>query len=110
MILALLADASKIETLLNNLSEADFDLDDVSVIMQDVTTRNKIAHDVGPLRHADVAQLPAHLKKAGISSDLAERGSDAVKNGKVLVAMTVDPKYEQAARQMFQDMAAEILS
>ena len=110
MILAILADASKIETLLNNLSEADFDLDDVSVIMQDVTTRNKIAHDAGPLRHASVAQLPASLKKAGVGSDIAARGSDAVTKGKVLVAMKVDPKYEQSARQMFQDMAAEFLS
>jgi hypothetical protein len=110
MILAILADTSKTESLLNNLSEADFDLDDVSVIMQDIGLRDKIARDGGPLRKVDVDGLPSNLKKAGIAAELAERGSDAVKKGKVLVAMTVDPKYEQAARQMFQDMSAEILS
>ncbi len=109
MILAILPDASKSETLLNNLSEADFDISNVSVIMQDVDMRDKIAKDAGPLKGAKPAQLSAALKKAGASPASVQRGVEAVKSGKALVAMKVDPKYEQAAREMFTDMSAEIL-
>ncbi len=109
MILAILADTSKIETLLNNLSEADFDINDVSVVMQDVDTRDKIAKDSGPLKGAKPAQLAAALKKAGALPASIDHGAAAVKSGKALVAMKVDPKYEQAAREMFTDMSAEIL-
>ncbi len=109
MILAILPDASKAETLLNNLSEADFDLNDVSVVMQDVATRDKIAKDTGPLKGTKPERVMDGLKKAGASPEGAHRGAEAVKAGKVLVAMKVDPKYEQAARQMFGDMSAEML-
>ena len=109
MIIGIIPDASTAEILLNNLSEADFDLNDVSIIMQDVDTRNKIAKDGGPLKGAKPAQLAAALKKAGASPASIQRGAEAVKSGKPLVAMKVDPKYEHAAREMFTDMSAEIL-
>ncbi len=109
MILAILSDTSKTESLLNNLSEADFNLDDVSVLMQDSALRDKIAQDTGPLKGLKPAQLPDALKKAGKSKGTAQHCSDAVHDGKVLVVMNVDPKYEQAAREMFKDMSAEIL-
>ncbi len=109
MILAILPDASKAESLLNNLSEADFDISKVSVVMQDVATRDKIAKDTGPLQGAKPARLAGALKKAGAPAEVTSRAADAVKSGKVLVAMNVDPKYEQAAREMFTDMSAEFL-
>ncbi len=109
MILAILPDASKAETLLNNLSEADFNISDVSVVMQDVATRDKIAKDTGPLKGTKPAQLAHNLKDAAIAPALAQQCSDAVKSGKVLVAMKVDPQDEQAAREMFTDMSAEIV-
>jgi len=109
MILAILADASKAETLLNNLSEAEFDLNDVSVIMHDIDLRNKIAKDAGPLQGMKPEKLSDALRKAGISQDHAQHCSDAVTHSKVVVAMKTDPKYESAAREMFQDMSAEIL-
>jgi SAM-dependent methyltransferase len=109
MILAILPDASKAESLLNNLSEADFNIHDVSVIMQDVATRDKIHKDAGPLKGVKPAQLSGGLTKAGVSPDATQRSVDAVKSDKVLVAMQVDAKYEQAARQMFSDMSAEML-
>jgi hypothetical protein len=109
MILAIVPDSSKAESLLNNLSEADFDLKDVSVIMQDTVLRNKIAQDTGPLKGVLPAQLSSGLNKASIAKDAAQRCTDAVKQGKVVVAMQVDPKYEAAAREMFKDVSAEIL-
>ncbi len=109
MILAILPDTSKTESLLNNLSEADFDINNVSVIMQDVGLRDKIAKDTGPLKGIKPAKLSAGLKKAGASPDAIQRSTDAIQHGQVLVAMQVDPKYEQAARQMFSDMSAQML-
>jgi hypothetical protein len=109
MILAIVPDASRVEALLNNLSEADFSLKDVSVIMQDIATRNQIAKDTGPLRGAKPAQLSGALKQAGISDASAQRLMDAVKSGKAIIVMKADPKYEQAAREMFTDMSAEVL-
>ena len=109
MILAILPDASTAEQLLNNLSEAEFDLNDVSVMMQDTTTRNKIAKDAGPLKGVLPMQTAMSLKATGAPPDAVQRAQDAIKNGKVVVAMKIDPKYETAAREMFKDMSAEVL-
>ena len=109
MILAILPDSSSTESLLNNLSEADFDLNDVSVILQDAHLRAKIAKDVGPLQGITPAHLADALQKAGIPQENAKQCHDAITNGKVLVAMKVDPKYAQAAREMFADYSAEII-
>ncbi len=109
MILAILPDTSKTESLLNNLSEADFDLNDVSIILQDAGLRNKIAQDVGPLQGIEPAHVTDALRKAGVTREHAKKCHDALINGKVLVAMKVDPKYSQAAREMFEDHSAEII-
>ena len=109
MILAILPDASKAEALVNNLSEAEFDLKDVSVLMQDATTRNKILPDAGPFQGVVPEKLSGALKKAGLSEGMAAKCDDAIQNGKVVVSMKVDPKYQQAALEMFKDMSAEIL-
>ncbi len=109
MILAILPDTSKTESLLNNLSEADFNLDDVSVMMQDIALRDRIAQDTGPLKGVLPTKLAPAWKKAGASKDVAQKCSDAISQGKILVAMNVDPKYQPAALQMFKDMSAEIL-
>ncbi len=109
MILAILPDAAKAETLLNNLSEAEFDLNDVSVVMHDVNMRDKIAKDAGPLQGTKPEQLSAALQKAGVLKDHAQHCADAVAHGKAVVAMKADPKVAPAAREMFQDMSAEIV-
>ena len=109
MILAILPDTSNIETLLNNLSEADFDLNDVSVMLKDTDLKNKIAQDVGPLQGIQPAQISGALQKAGTNQANAKRCQDAIAKGKAVIAMKVDPKYSQAARQMFTDHAAEII-
>ena len=109
MILAILPDPTMAESLLNNLSEADFDLNDVSVIMKDLALRDKIAADTGPLRGVRAQKLSSALQSAGVSPDSAKRCAQAVADGKAVVTMKVDPKYEAAAREMFEDVSAEIL-
>ncbi len=109
MIVAIVPDTSHTESLLNSLSEADFDLKDVSVVMQDTKTRNAIAKDAGPLKGRQPADLSSALQAAGVSREDAQRCADAMTRGKIVVAMKVDPKYASAARQTFTDHAAEIV-
>jgi hypothetical protein len=109
MILAVLPDASSTETLLNNLSEADFDLKDVSVLMQDVGLRNTIAKDVGPLEGAGPDQTIKRLVQAGASGKNAELCYKAICDGKVLVVMKVAAEYARAAEEMFEDHSAQVI-
>ncbi len=109
MIMGVLSDVSKTETLLNNLYEADFDLADVSVIMSDLKLRKAIAKDRGPLKGANLSNVSNKLIQAGLSAQEAQLYTEAVAQGKVLVAMTVPPESQQAAKEMLQDHSAELI-
>jgi hypothetical protein len=111
MIVAILSDASKTETLLNNLSEADFNLGDASVIMKDVKLRKAIAKDAGPLKNIALKDVSNELvKKAGLSQEAAKRCRQAIEDGHVLVVMNVADQYLPAAREMFQDQSAQLIN
>lgn len=109
MIIAILPTASSTETLLNNLSEADFDLKQVSVIMRDVKQRNAIADDAGPLKGVQAKSLAARLTQAGLSQQDAKSYAAAVTKGQVLVAMIAPAGSEAAAQEMFQDHSATLI-
>ncbi|MFN8458767.1 MAG: hypothetical protein U0401_29635 [Anaerolineae bacterium] len=101
MLMGVLPDASSAETLLNNLSEADFNLADISIIMRDSKLQRAIAPDTGPLQGAKLRNLVAKLRQAGLSPAEVEAYRAAVAQGKVLVAMIVPPEAQQAAAGMF---------
>ena len=109
MILGLLPDVSNVGTLLSNLSEADFDVADVSVIMKDVKQRNAVARDRGPLKGATMKNLAGRLIQAGLSEDKAKLCTDALAQGQVLIAMAVSPESEPAAKEMLQDHSAKLV-
>ncbi len=109
MIVGILPNASTAEILLNNLSEADFDLSDVSVIMQDLKLRDSIAQDGGPLQGVDLSNLSARLVQAGLSAQDANLYRDALAQGKVLVALAAPSGSEQAAKEMFHDHSAQLI-
>jgi hypothetical protein len=109
MILAILSTPSITETLLNNLSEADFKLEDVSVVMGDTKVQNKIAHDTGPLKGVRPDQMGQKLAQLGVSAANAELCSQALKAGKVVVMMEVEQAYAQAAEEMFSDARAQLI-
>ncbi len=109
MICAILPDVFSTETLLNNLSEADFDLKEVSVIMQDIAQRDKIAKDLGPLQGVELKKLDEALIKAGMSEEGAGKCRDSITNGQVLVVMNVAEEYLAAAMEMFQDHSARLI-
>ncbi len=109
MVIGIIPDASTAEILLNNLSEAEFNLKDVSVIMRDVKQRNAISKDQGPLKGASYDQVAARLAQAGLNMDEARQYQDAVAQGKVLVVMQTTPDTTAAAAEMFTDQSGEMV-
>jgi hypothetical protein len=109
MILAILQNISTTETLLNNLSEAEFNLDDISVMTNDVNQRNAIAKDVGPLKGIEVNKVIESLVKLKVSKKNAEICHEAIIKGKILVVMNIASEYSQAAEEMFQDHSAQLI-
>ncbi len=107
MIVGIIPDASTAEILLNNLSEADFNLADVSLIMSDQKLRNKIAKDTGPLKGVQSNQVSARLVQARLSAQDAQTYQNAVNQGKVLAAMKTAPDVTEAAKEMFADQSGE---
>jgi hypothetical protein len=109
MILAILQDASTAEILLNNLSEADFNLEDVSVLMADANLRNAIANDAGPLQGLEFGNAVEGLTSLGVSKENAVLCREAMDKGQVLVVMDVADEFSQIAEEMFQDHSAQLI-
>jgi hypothetical protein len=109
MIWAILPDVSSTETLLNNLSEADFNLNEISVIMQDLGQRNAIAKDLGPLKGVDLKKLEKASIKLNLSKESIASCREAIIIGKVLVVMNVADEFRPAALEMFQDHSAQLI-
>ena len=107
MIVGIIPDAFAAETLLNNLSEADFNLADVSLIMVDKELRDKVAEDTGPLRGLRHDQISTFLVQAGLSAQEAQVYQSAVDQGKVLAAMKIASDLIEAAKEMFADQSGE---
>jgi hypothetical protein len=107
LIIGIIPDASTAEILLNNLSEADFNLEDISFLMRDQMLRDKIAKDTGPLKGVRYDQISARLVQAGLSAQDAQAYQDAVAQGKVLAAMKTAPNVTEAAKEMFADQSGE---
>ncbi len=109
MVIGVLPDTSKTETLLNNLSEADFKLSNVSVITQDVKTRNAIAKDAGPFKGVTAPQLAGKLIRAGLPTADANNYQDAVTKGSVFVAIACPKESEPAAVEMLNDYSPQLV-
>lgn len=109
MIWAILPDASSTEILLNNLSEADFDLNEISVVMRDSSQRDKIAKDLGPLKGVGLKKLENELINLGMSKEGTGICQEAISRGKVLVVMNVVYEYLPAAVEMFKDHSAQMI-
>ena len=109
MILAILDDKFSVETLLNNLSEADFNLDDVSIVMSDVEQANAFEQNKGPLIGIKPEGVNEALVNMGISKKGAKTCQDAVTNGSILLVMNVAEEYSSAAEEIFQDHSAQLI-
>lgn len=109
MVIGIIQDSSTTEGFLNNLSEADFKLRNVSVIMSDPKLRDAIAKDTGPFRGITLNTLPTKLGKIGIPATDTQPYVDAVTNGRVFVVVQTPKSSAQAAAEMFNDVKAELV-
>ncbi|HTP07981.1 MAG TPA: hypothetical protein VMP08_07005 [Anaerolineae bacterium] len=107
MIIALLPDAATTEMLLNNLAEAEFDLQTVSVVMREAKHRAAIAEDVGPLKGIAADRLAEHLTRAGLTAQQAAEYAAAVQHGQVFIAIDVPESLSAVAREMLGDHDAK---
>ncbi len=109
MIIGLLPDAATTEILLNNLTEAEFDLRTVSVVMRDTSQRAALTKEAGPLKGISLNELAQHLIQLGLSSHEAQSYQAAVQQGKILVAIDVPERLATTAREMLDDHAAQLI-
>ncbi len=108
LILAVVSPSS-LETLLNNLSEADFDPNSISVILSDTAARDRITRDAGPLKGVAPANLAARLARRGVAANDVQAVVDAVNHGQAAVAMTPPSASVNAAVEMLKDYQPSLL-
>ncbi len=109
MVIGILPSTSRVESLLNNLSEADFKLSDVSVITSDPNQRDVIASDAGPLKGTSAADLRNKLVKHGLNQSDANAYRDAVMKGGVFVAVASGKDSESATLEMLKDYGPQLV-
>ncbi len=107
MVIGMVPNTARAESLLNNLSEAEFRLADVSVILRDPELRNAIAKDTGPFKGVTAPALVAKLTQAGLSQTDAKAYGDAVMKGQVFVAVAAPKASESVAAEMLKDASAQ---
>ena len=107
MVIGLIPTSANAETLLNNLSEADFAAADISVIMADLKARDAISNDAGPFKGVKAGALAAKLQKAKLAAKDAKLYQDGVLGGKVFVAIRTAKASEAAASEMLKDHQGE---
>lgn len=105
MVFGIISDIAKTSSLLDNLSEADFN--DVSIIMKDEKARNSIASDVGPLKGVHLSTLSVILKNCKIAQSEIQQMLTALQNGQILVAIQIDKNSQQAAVDMITPYQAK---
>lgn len=109
MILAILKNISSAETLLNNLSEADFDLNEVSIIWSGSEKGNALGQDAGPLKGIKPKGVGEALIGLGVSQEGAKICQDAVINKNILLVMNVAEEYRPAAEETLRDHESQIV-
>jgi hypothetical protein len=107
MIIGLLPNVVTTETFLNNLAEAEFNLQDVSVIQRDMKSPAAGGAADGPLKGTPIAELADRLAQAGVAPPDAQLYVEAIERGRVLVAIAVPKSIEAVAREMLQDHEAQ---
>lgn len=91
------------ETAINNLSEADYDEKDISLVMRDVKTARLIIDDYGPLNNTNPSNIGAKLTELGVSKDSQKSYSEALENGKALLAISCTKENVNTTKSMLAD-------
>ena len=91
---------------LDNLYEADFGPQDISLVMKTKAEVEEIADVSGPWNCLPVAELPARLIGLGLSPPAADQYGEGVLKGGVFIAISA-PVGEAAAAEMLKDHGAQ---
>jgi len=105
MVLGAIANSSEAETLLNNLSEADFKPNQISVTMQEEKSVKQITDVSGPLT-GDFRLVINKLKRLGISPADIKSYEGIVNSGGVVVTISAGPSTDESAQEMLEDVNA----
>jgi hypothetical protein len=92
-----------LDTLITNLTEADIDEKDISVVTKNANTKTYLTNKGGPLKNATYETLEKVLNKQKIPHEMVEKIVDVIGRDGSLVVVDVDPTYEEAVQKMLQD-------
>jgi len=106
MVIGLLRNPSDASACLDNLYEAEFRPEDISLVMKTSEAVEEIADVSGPLNKLPVDELPARLAGLGLAPAAAALYRLGVEKGGVFIAIT-SADGEEAAEEMLHDHRAE---
>ncbi len=102
----LFADTSDAEGALDNLDEADFGAESVSVVAADPHAAATLSDAPGPLGRIGPPELLAHLLQLGLGSAQFQVYADALKQGAICLVLFAPPGSEQSAAEIMTDQKA----
>lgn len=103
IVIGILPDSNTVQTALDNLAEADFDENDISIVMKDKKKASTIAKDAGPLEGSSIENIDRKLKDLGMSVNEISAYYEALEKGKVLIAIRTENDTIGAAEEMLKD-------
>ncbi|MGI8419212.1 MAG: hypothetical protein ACR2LN_01055 [Candidatus Levyibacteriota bacterium] len=102
--------SSSAETAINNLTEADFDEKNISLVMKDEQSARKIIDAYGPLKDTSVSTLPQALQRLGMQKAQSDHIIQAVVAGKALIAIQTPQEAVDAAKEMLNDYNVTLMT
>ena len=103
MVIGLLKDPQTAEETLTNLSEAEFDSKDISVLAKNTTVAHRIANPAGPFEKVKSGDIGSRLELEGVSSTLATTFQEEVNSGGILVVIDGEPAADDVAEEMLKE-------
>lgn len=109
LVFGIIPDINSIDTLLNNLNEAEFNIKDTSVMLTDNKKARAIHGDNGPMKDIASDGLQDKLKSLGISMQDSAEYVTELSHGKAFVAMKIPKETADTACEMLKDYNVELL-
>jgi uncharacterized protein YajQ (UPF0234 family) len=110
MIIGIFTQVDDAEICLNNLAEADFQPQNISVVMKDPEEVEKISDTSGELNKLSVDELIDRLIKLGLPKKNAKRFKDMIEAGGVFISVsTANANEEKAVKEILKDQNGKLI-
>ncbi len=110
MIIGIFTQVDDAEICLNNLAEADFQSNNISVVMKDPEEAKKISYTSGEFTGLSTDELIDRLIKLGLSKKNAKRYKDTLEDGGVFIAVaTANSDQEKAVEEILKDQDGKLI-